>query len=302
MIRYTLLLGPLFVSMLCATASTAQTSSYTFTTFTAPGLTGNTRPESINNRGQIVGTFVRGGPTGQETSGFLYEGGVFTTLEVPFQGVRRTEALGINHRGEIVGKYVDDRGSHGFVYDRGRFTSLDVPGALHTAAVGINAEGQIVGQYVMGGFGHGFLYHRGVFTTMDVPFPEATSTSLSDINERGQIVGMCWLENNDIRAFVYDSGEFSTLEVPFPGAVSVTVSGLNNRGQIVGGYFDTAGHGYLYANGQFVTIDIPPSLVGRVSGQSLMDINNRGELLGLYSDNFGPHVYVAVPHKKDKKP
>jgi probable HAF family extracellular repeat protein len=48
---------------------------------------------------------------------------------------------------------------HGFVYDRGVFTSLDVPGASATVAFGINARGQIVGAYddTDTGVFHGFL-------------------------------------------------------------------------------------------------------------------------------------------------
>jgi hypothetical protein len=35
----------------------------------------------------------------------------------------------------------------GFLLDRGKFTRIDVPGALSTEAVGINDRRQVVGQY-----------------------------------------------------------------------------------------------------------------------------------------------------------
>jgi hypothetical protein len=47
-----------------------------------------------------------------------------------------------------VGVYVDDDGMrHGFVLERGRFTSIDVPGAVDTDAFGVNDRGQIVGAF-----------------------------------------------------------------------------------------------------------------------------------------------------------
>src|SRR5436853_565292 len=53
----------------------------------------------INDSGQIVGVGNRGG--------FLYTGGSFSTIDVPFAGVSSTQAFGINNSGQIVGDYED---------------------------------------------------------------------------------------------------------------------------------------------------------------------------------------------------
>jgi uncharacterized membrane protein len=59
-----------------------------------------------------------------------------------------TEVYGINDQSQIVGLYVDAQElSHGFLYDKGLFTTIDLPGALHTEAYRINNEGQIAGLY-----------------------------------------------------------------------------------------------------------------------------------------------------------
>jgi probable HAF family extracellular repeat protein len=106
----------------------------------------------INNQGQIVGTYSVTGETGQH--GFLYSGGVFTTLDVPL--ATNTSAVDINDRGQIVGEYGDNRGTHGFVYSDGVYTTLDDPSATFaTTARGINNRGQIVGDYDF--TRHGFL-------------------------------------------------------------------------------------------------------------------------------------------------
>jgi probable HAF family extracellular repeat protein len=113
----------------------------------------------------------------------------FTTIDIPSSS--GTFPFGINNRGQIVGTYSDDRGTHGFLEEGEEFLPLDVPfpDALSTQASGINNPGQIVGFYRDSSGHHGFLYDKGVFTTIDVPFPGASSTQASGINERGQIVG-----------------------------------------------------------------------------------------------------------------
>ena len=80
----------------------------------------------------------------------------FSTIDFP--GASFTVAFGINNRGEIVGNYgFADGTGHGFLLDKGNFTTIDFPGAPATApkgALGINDGGQIVGFY---GTSLGFL-------------------------------------------------------------------------------------------------------------------------------------------------
>jgi probable HAF family extracellular repeat protein len=113
---------------------------------------------------------------------------------VPFPGATATTARGINDRGQIVGSFHDSRGSHGFLYEEGVFTSLDVPfpDSFNTAASGINIHGQIVGAYQSGVPGaptglHVFRYEGGVFAPVEVPL--GMNPSAHGINTRGQIVG-----------------------------------------------------------------------------------------------------------------
>jgi hypothetical protein len=83
--------------------------------------------------------------------GFLLDNGRYTSVAIPPRlaatapwGITPT---GINDRRQIVGEYVDDRLiSRGFLIDQdGRYTRIDVPGALATNAAKINNRGQIVG-------------------------------------------------------------------------------------------------------------------------------------------------------------
>ena len=53
-----------------------------------------------------------------------------------------------------------------FTYAAGTWTTIDVPGSIHTAAYKINDAGQIVGFYDDSNYAaHGFLYSGGTFTT-----------------------------------------------------------------------------------------------------------------------------------------
>jgi uncharacterized membrane protein len=177
---------------------------------------------------------------------FLLRKGVFTPLE-GLHGAARTTYTGTNNRGGFVGMYADDAGTlHGFRRDRkGRFTSIDPPGSLATFATGINDHGQVVGYYgLAGGKSQSFLRDR--------------------------------------------SGDITTVEIP--GAVTTAPFDINNRGQVVGLYGDTKPdasgsvppnsiHGFVWSKGSVRKIDVPGAI-----GTGAFDINDRGEVVGIYAD------------------
>jgi len=112
-----------------------------------------------------------------------------------------TGPTGINNVGQIVGFYDDQSGArHGFLYDRGAFTSFDFPGSQMTAPADINDRGQIVGVYADAdniGLIHSFVLDDGRFTPFDVPFPNVIFTDSRGIDNRGQIVGRYLVRNPD---------------------------------------------------------------------------------------------------------
>ena len=94
----------------------------------------------------------------------------------------------------MVGQYVGADGrSHGFRWERGRSTTIDVPGSAGTAASDINDRGDIVGATSNDPAGlslRGFLLSRGIFTTFAAPGVPITGPF--GINDRGQIVGFTY--------------------------------------------------------------------------------------------------------------
>jgi hypothetical protein len=125
-------------------------SNEQFSSFDVPGANFTTGVR-INNRGDIVGFWTAsptcgcGGPNPTTFKAFLFSEGEFTPFELP-ESVETT-ALGINERGDIVGRYDDAlRRRHGYILDRhGAYETFDLPDATTTSAIDINARGDIVG-------------------------------------------------------------------------------------------------------------------------------------------------------------
>src|SRR5262249_26502582 len=117
----------------------------------------NTRANDINTAGDLAGSYVddgsynnTGGSNGTKEHGFIYRGGVFTTIEFP--GASYTEVWRISDHGQVLGRYQSgNRGTHVFLLTlaNGTFLSIDYPDAATTATSyftqmgGLNNNGDI---------------------------------------------------------------------------------------------------------------------------------------------------------------
>jgi uncharacterized membrane protein len=99
-------------------------------------------------------------------------------------------------------------------------------------------------------------------------------------------------DNGDtIHAFLLDDGEFTTIDPPGASGAVTIASGINDHRQIVGWYLDACGktHGFLRdKKGVFTNIDHPDSPLGTAA----LDINNRGQIVGVYSDGETAHGFL----------
>ncbi|HEY1358585.1 MAG TPA: hypothetical protein VGF21_09785, partial [Thermoleophilaceae bacterium] len=144
------------------------------------------------------------------------------------------------NRGEAVGEYLGADGAfHGFLWKRGRFTRLDVPGAGATSATAINDRGLVIGSHVdpAGARIRGFLLHHGRYRSFDAPGAQLTAPFA--INNRGQIVGTAYADPTATtgRGFLLPKGIGGRwTPIDFPGASSTVVLGINDHGRISGGY------------------------------------------------------------------
>jgi hypothetical protein len=146
----------------------------------------------ITNRGEIVGAYIAGGTI----HGFVRDRtGRYSTIDRP--GTAATALFGINDQGKIVGASSNSgpadlpTAPQSFLLDHGRYTGINVPDSAATGAQSINSRHEIVGTYLdANGILHGYLRdRRGGYTTVDHP-DAMNGSSLTDINDRGQITGL----------------------------------------------------------------------------------------------------------------
>jgi hypothetical protein len=236
----------------------------TYTTIDPPGSIstpigncGNCSGQYINASGRIIGTYTDGSFVDHF---FLYDRGTYATIDPPGAEANPREDLGrvssINARGQIVGEYVQGSSSsstivvHGFLYDRGTYTFIDVS-SYKNFPVSINNSGQIAGYATFTSPTttriHGFIYDRGTYTLIDPP-ANLGDTFTASINERGQVAGSYDGLDGNSHGFLYDSGAYTIID--FPGASQTYPLSMNDSGQIVGLYVDGIGnqqtlHGFL---------------------------------------------------------
>ncbi len=150
-----------------------------FSPIDAPGPTLGTQVTGINNSGQIIGYFA---DSARVEHAYVETGGTFTLIEPP--GTNNTiRPSGISNDGRIVGSFDDN--NHGFLYDAGIFTTLDVPGTRDGFPQGINTAGGILVDADL----HSFVYSGGNLTPINVPGALGGEASSMGINDIGQVVG-----------------------------------------------------------------------------------------------------------------
>jgi hypothetical protein len=194
-----------------------------------PGF--NSQPFAINASGQILfNTGSSGGPMILDPN----TGMQFGLFNPPGASFPNATGRGFNNLGDIAGNYIGPDGkSHLFIYHQGTgtYTTFGLPGITTTSTVnGLNDNGVIVGTEG----GHGYRFDGTTPTVID--YPGARSTSLVGINDNGLMVGTYTLGFTINNSFVTDGVTFTP--IAFPGTVAgTTVSGINNEGEIVGRYF-----------------------------------------------------------------
>lgn len=287
------------------------------------------RLTDIDDKGQMVGNDFAG-------DGF-FVGTQHKANEIRCPGDQTdndsTTVSAVNNTGQVVGSCTDG----GFIRDRkGNLTILNFPGADGTVALGINDLGHVVGQYWGDSFGqglqsfHGFVWKNGDYTTVDAPFSEAMATTLSGINNAGQIIGTYFHHrpgSSDINEydsevpFFDDNGNFTELnfpgaQIPFCCGAQTFPMDINNLGQVVGSTYSSEGklQFFLLNDGTYFRITGLPDNV--VDFADSWGINDRSEIVGTYLQSvpcktcgfegepgfkLTLHSFVAKPQKSSKK-
>jgi hypothetical protein len=133
-------------------------------------------------------------------------------------------------------------GASGYLWERGRFTFIRVPGAIGTGAEEINERRQIAGIYLPDETrSAGYVLSKGRFTKFAAP--GVPVTQVFGINNRTQVVGYTLpdvdsaFDFEGARGFLLRNGPkgpFTPIE--FPGAPKTIAVGINDHTEVVGQY------------------------------------------------------------------
>ncbi len=313
-----------------------DTQGFRFTSIDVPGG-GATLATGINARGEIVGIYA---DSAGVSHGFLLKGGVFFTIDVPgslvgVSGALQTEANGINNAGDIVGDYYAPPGApgasactaqtppfspqcrRGFLYRKGQFSDVLVPGKKGSIPNAISPDGTIYGcdhndDYLASMVGFGRV-DEDAYITLNAGGGELKSPKkqvLASMNNGGTpdgtiIVGLYVDPPNSSgrpRGYIVQNGNFRPYDVA--GSIATNIWGINSDADFVGLYDDANGneHGFLQKWGSSppVTIDVPSAPPFNAVLTDAFAINSQGVIVGLYIDAAGVfHGYVAQPYREE---
>ena len=223
----------------------------------------------------------------------------FLTLSVP--GAANTDAWDINNHGVIVGHYVADSGTHGFVrVADGTYYTIDVPGSVFTQATAINERNEIAGTYrfLNDPVLHAYVRDAdGNFFNIDVP--DATSTLPRGCNKHGDVVFEAILAGHTT-AYLLSNGAYLNIEPSssFAGAPMTfsSASGINKHGAVVGRYdtLATGARGYVldgtnqsHRDDAYTTLHFPTA-----TSSAALGIDKKGVVVGGYTKDGTRHGYV----------
>jgi hypothetical protein len=237
---------------------TVTVPSNVFTPENFPGAA-QTQVTGINNTGTTVGFWVDG-VTGNN-NGFFKEGGTFTTVDNPL-GPTFNQLLGVNNSNVAAGFYNDSGGvSHGYIVDLASmtFTPVILPASFDAGpvtATGINNAGDISGFYTdtVTGATLGFLDVGGTFYSVNDP--HGTNTMIFGLNNKDEAVGSFVNATGETEGFVYNWSANSWLTISDPSASATAAFG--------------------------------------VDGTTVNGINDKGQLVGFYSDGMNVNGMLAT--------
>jgi probable HAF family extracellular repeat protein len=244
---------------------------------------GESRPQAINNRGQVVG---QSRTATNRNRAFLWEDGVMLDLGVLNNvGAGSSSAIGINSRGQVVGSASTafDGPSfglaHAFVWEDGVMLDLGtLPGTTFStsSASAINNRGWIVGTARdEAGANRPVIWRDGVISDLGT-LPGGATGSATGINNRGQIVGLSQGADGLTHAVLWDDGDI--IDLSPPGAILAGAGAINARGDVVG-FFALPG----VLGRATVWEDLIPFNLGTLPGDNFSQasgINNGGTIVG----------------------
>lgn len=216
---------------------------------------------------------------------------VISTIDV--EGALSTVPQGINAGGAVAGYYISADGNyHGFILKDEGLTTIDYPGAGYTDVRGIGPDGDVVGTFA-DLTEEAAAYHGFKRTAAGEFVPVHYSGHLYEIPQRiladGTILG-CRHDHDlaaSMKGFVARDGESE-----ITAFASMNNGATPSLAHVVGQYTNTAANrteAYDIENGVFSPFIVPGSMM-----TSAWDINQRGDVVGIFRNAAGFHGYVRT--------
>jgi hypothetical protein len=227
-------------------------------------------------------------------------------VDVP-DATQQTEPSALNAAGDIVGTYVGQSGSRGFVLHAGSIFSFGIGSNQNISASGINAATDIVGTYLASESPYrtaGFLLHTANFTNftnfirIDAPGASGNSTVVTGLNDAGDIVG--FYDGTfpvGKMGFVLHNGAFHDFSVS--GTLDTYPIAINSAGDIVGHYDSGRPRGFLLHTADFTNFT-NFTLIDIGGSRTLpRGINAAGNIVGVYYEDLFSTVHGFLVNASD---
>jgi uncharacterized membrane protein len=287
---------------LIATLFLIPTLAHAFT----PTYTVKVLPQTLSGYSDvdITGMDLRGDFAGvalgdEWDAAVLVHQGVITNI-APVPSGNNSYSNAINSLGVVTGELGNNTTNpyRGFIYDHGKLTTFEPPGAFVCATTAINDFGQIVGNFSPRGTSitNGLNENDHVFLRQPNGTFEDFGNFGSDpyplINDQGVIV-ITALNSSATsgfsysQAFVRQPGSAKLKQIPAQGlGTEVSAACINQLGQIAGTLaidsLNSVNRGFIYYNGHVTVLGVFPS-VGASPGplnSSAENINDLGQVVG----------------------
>jgi hypothetical protein len=266
--------------------------TFTFSDVHANKTATETDSYAVNAAGVIVGDYV---DSSGIQHGMILNGAKLTTVnnkncQTTGGATGSISFFGVNSAGTAVGWCISTKTGLdiGFVYSKGKFTTVNYPKSNGTQLSGINDKGDVVGLWVDTALAtHGFSKIGTKFANIDVKGD--TNTVAWGINNARQITVYATNSASEFDAFLMTGSKLKNIDNPkAKGGLGTIVHTPNNKGDIDGTYYDSTGaeRGWLLHLGKYYDVADPNGpIITRADG-----LNDKLEMVGRYTPSAGGNV------------
>jgi probable HAF family extracellular repeat protein len=266
-----------------------------------------TMARSVNDRGQVVGSWMRPDPTTHVPTAHAFRWDVHHGMRDlgVLPGTSESGATDINEAGVVVGGSGNDLHSgrsRAFIWDEERgMRDLGTPPGWDTSATAINEDGQVAGTAsftVADGYRVSRAYRwdreHGI-RLLEAP-PEFLNTYAVGINDAGHVTGPAFEPSSGFHGILW-TGRGRVQDIgTLPGEQGILVHGINNHDQVVGeanvAGGPVGGHAFLWESKRGMrNLGVLPLR----NHSAAYSINDRGQAVGASPYAFGyPKSGTAV--------